>query len=608
MSATNDSTTTPAVNKSPGRGKKQVADPTASGHFPSTWSLFTFPFLARITPADLKLVDGGSAAPTTDDRAVTPPGPDTLAESNSDESDQDKDGNDKDDDAAHFTCQVCAQRFADLIAQRHHFRSLWHRYNVKRVAQFGLAPVDENEFDQQYRDAERAAPAALAATAAKTAKIPVDSDSESDSENDDTDASGPVEALSVLFQRAQLEAALSGPTAASPDAALTDVRTTHTSRTYLRFQLASHPTRTFSVHRAIFPTTASPLTTSDTVLTALRTTQSAYRAVYLMIGGGHFAGAVFDRDQCIAHTSIHRYTTRRKQGGAQSSQDSKRHAKSAGANLRRYNEAALAREVWENMAKWRTHLEAANVVFVVAPGVANRRVVLGNEVAKEVFAKDDARVKSVPFTTKKPTHSEIVQIHRRLTSVQVVVPEEVEVPVAVPAVPAAAPTTVAPAPVPFPAPSEPAADTARTGKKKKKRPATTKTGTQAQAASSSSSEDDASGDDAAPAAPSGPQTLAGRPASSLVPVGLRQSLASAALSPELRLTAERERRARAAERRMGALTAANTPSMQAPAAAPAPAVEAPTGCAGCGGAIAKMPIKRHGRQFCSMKCATKFKP
>ncbi|KAJ3352400.1 Ankyrin repeat and zinc finger domain-containing protein 1 [Allomyces javanicus] len=605
MSATNESTTTPTASASPGRSKKQAADPTASGHFPSTWSLFTFPFLARITPADLTLADVGSTVATADDRAVTPPGPDALAESSSDESDQDKDDDGKDDDAAHFTCQVCAQRFADLIAQRHHFRSLWHRYNVKRVAQLGLAPVDENEFDQQYRDAERAVPAATAATAAK---IRADSDSEPDSDNDDADTAGPVDTLAVLFQRAQLEAAPSGPAAATTDAASTDVRTAHTSRTYLRFQLASHPTRTFSVHRTILPST-NPLTTSDTVLAALRTTQSAYRAVYLMLGGGHFAGAVFDRDQCIAHTSIHRYTTRRKQGGAQSSQDSKRHAKSAGANLRRYNEAALAREVWEIMAKWRTHLEAAHAVFVVAPGVANRRVVLGNEVAKEVFAKDDARVKSVPFTTKKPTHSEIVQIHRRLTSVQVVVPEEVEVPAAAPAVvPAAAPTTLAPAPAPVPAPSEPVTDAARLGKKKKKRPATAKTGTQAQAASSSGGENDTSGDEAPVSAPSGPQTLAGRPAPSLVPVGLRQSLASAALSPELRLTAERERRARAAERRMGVLTAASTPSMQSPAAPAAAAVEAPTGCAGCGGAIAKMPIKRHGRQFCSMKCATKFKP
>ncbi|KAJ3375355.1 hypothetical protein GGF31_004473 [Allomyces arbusculus] len=607
MSANNGvSSSTPAANASPSRNKKQAADPTASGHFPSTWSLFTFPFLVRITPADLTLVDAGSTAAATDDRAITPPGPDVLAESSSDESDQDKDGDDKDDDAAHFSCQVCAQRFADLIAQRHHFRSLWHRYNIKRVAQLGLAPVDENEFDQQYRDAERAVPAA---TATKAAKVSVDSESESDSDSDDADAAGPVDALAVLFQRAQLEAAPSDPTTANSDSTSTDVRASHTSRTYLRFQLASHPTRTFSVHRAIFPTTTAPLITSDTVLAALRTIQSAYRAVYLMIGGGHFAGAVFDRDQCIAHTSIHRYTTRRKQGGAQSSQDSKRHAKSAGANLRRYNEAALAREVWEIMGKWRAHLETATVVFVVAPGVANRRVVLGNEVAKEVFAKDDARVKSVPFTTKKPTHSEIVQIHRRLTSVHVVVPEEVEALVEAPAVPAPAPAAPSPAPAPVPAPPEPATDAARLGKKKKKRPVTAKTGTQAQAASSSSSGgDDASGDDTAPA-PSGPQTLAGRPAPSLVPVGLRQSLASAALSPELRLTAERERRARAAERRMGVLTAANIPSMQTPTApAAAAVVETPTGCAGCGGAIAKMPIKRHGRQFCSMKCATKFKP
>ena len=48
----------------------------------------------------------------------------------------------------------------------------------------------------------------------------------------------------------------------------------------------------------------------------------------------------------VAHKTFHHYTVRRKQGGSQSSRDSQGNApKSAGASLRRQQEAALA-EVW----------------------------------------------------------------------------------------------------------------------------------------------------------------------------------------------------------------------------------------------------------------------
>ena len=65
---------------------------------------------------------------------------------------------------------------------------------------------------------------------------------------------------------------------------------------------------------------------------------SKLRWTVLMLRSGHFAGAVFDKDNAIVHKTFHRYTTRRKQGGAQSACDGSGNApKSAGASLRRYN-------------------------------------------------------------------------------------------------------------------------------------------------------------------------------------------------------------------------------------------------------------------------------
>lgn len=65
----------------------------------------------------------------------------------------------------------------------------------------------------------------------------------------------------------------------------------------------------------------------------------------LMLGGGHFAGAIFEADKPILHKTFHCYTVRAGQGGAQSGRDSKSGSsfqpKSAGASLRRYNEQCL---------------------------------------------------------------------------------------------------------------------------------------------------------------------------------------------------------------------------------------------------------------------------
>lgn len=63
-----------------------------------------------------------------------------------------------------------------------------------------------------------------------------------------------------------------------------------------------------------------------------------------MLGGGHFAGAVFNYLTPVVHKTFHCYTVRAGQGGSQSSKDGKSggsHPKSAGASLRRYNEQAL---------------------------------------------------------------------------------------------------------------------------------------------------------------------------------------------------------------------------------------------------------------------------
>ncbi|KAF2975627.1 hypothetical protein EK904_002829 [Melospiza melodia maxima] len=66
-----------------------------------------------------------------------------------------------------------------------------------------------------------------------------------------------------------------------------------------------------------------------------------------MMGGGHFAGAVFRGLQVQEHKTFHRYTVRARRGTAQSLRDAQTPGsapRSAGASLRRYNEAALLKD------------------------------------------------------------------------------------------------------------------------------------------------------------------------------------------------------------------------------------------------------------------------
>jgi len=78
-------------------------------------------------------------------------------------------------------------------------------------------------------------------------------------------------------------------------------------------------------------------------LNALQSLRKKTTWFIIMCVGGHFAAAIFERDKCVKHKTIHRYTTRRKQGGSQSSKDNRSATapQSAGAGIRRYNEKKL---------------------------------------------------------------------------------------------------------------------------------------------------------------------------------------------------------------------------------------------------------------------------
>lgn len=154
-----------------------------------------------------------------------------------------------------------------------------------------------------------------------------------------------------------------------------------------------------------------------------------------MIGGGHFAAMVVSLEPkqtkssalgpmskeavVLAHKTFHRYTTRRKQGGAQSANDnSKGNAHSAGAGIRRYNEAALQDEVRKLLSEWKGMIDTAELLFVRATGTTNRRTLFG-PYEDQVMRQNDARIRGFPFSTRRATQKELMRSFIELTRLKV---------------------------------------------------------------------------------------------------------------------------------------------------------------------------------------------
>ncbi|KAI1005316.1 hypothetical protein K3495_g2904 [Podosphaera aphanis] len=154
-----------------------------------------------------------------------------------------------------------------------------------------------------------------------------------------------------------------------------------------------------------------------------------------MIGGGHFAAMVVSlvpkenrpastgpltKDiTVLAHKTFHRYTTRRKQGGAQSANDSaKGAAHSAGASLRRYNEQALTDEVRLLLQDWKEMIESSELLFIRATGSTNRRTLFG-PYNNQILRQDDCRIRGFPFSTRRATQNELLRSFIELTRVKV---------------------------------------------------------------------------------------------------------------------------------------------------------------------------------------------
>ncbi|KAK9448512.1 uncharacterized protein V1518DRAFT_419159 [Limtongia smithiae] len=298
-------------------------------------------------------------------------------------------------------CSVCSIALPITVERRIHYKSDLHKFNLKRKIR-GLAVVDQNEFSKLIDDD--------------------DSLSGSDSASSET---SDIDYVTDLIGGTMLEMIPE-----SDD----DEQVPKHSPFYTFSSKLLPPESVLAIYSCLFSPLADNAAPLDMVKSQQLTptgkqgqvqhSESTPISAIFLLGGGHFAGSIIshainsqnrgDLVVLVAHKTFHRYTTRRKQGGAQSTSDNAHgKAHSAGSNLRRYNEAMLEKEVRELLVEWKPYLDCAVNIFIRANGRQNRSILVGYNDA--VIDKKDARVKTIPFSTRRATGSEVKRVWLELT-------------------------------------------------------------------------------------------------------------------------------------------------------------------------------------------------
>uniref|UniRef100_A0A8B9IH15 Ankyrin repeat and zinc finger peptidyl tRNA hydrolase 1 n=1 Tax=Anser cygnoides TaxID=8845 RepID=A0A8B9IH15_ANSCY len=273
-------------------------------------------------------------------------------------------------------CSACAQRFGSREEQIEHYRLDWHRFNLKQRL-LGRRALPMEVFEE------------------KTTAGDISSISGSDSESSD----------------ASSESELQPPASSSP-------RTPQLPRSH-KVLLRNASGQLISAYRCVLSTGKGGSEEPEELTASLQSISTNTCWVVLMMGGGHFAGAVFRGPQVQEHKTFHRYTVRARRGTAQSLRDAQTPGaapRSAGASLRRYNEAALLKDIQDLLTAWAHHLKEAQRIFLRAPR-HNRALLFGGR--NPPLSQGDPRICHIPLSTRRATLREVLRVHTTLASLQV---------------------------------------------------------------------------------------------------------------------------------------------------------------------------------------------
>ncbi|KAI4574707.1 hypothetical protein MJT46_003986 [Ovis ammon polii x Ovis aries] len=275
-------------------------------------------------------------------------------------------------------CSTCDQVFQNHQEQREHYKLDWHRFNLKqRLKDKPL--LSALDFEKQSSTGD-------------LSSISGSEDSDSDSEED----------LQILDEE---RADFDKPTRP---------RGFHPHR--VLFQNAQG--QFLYAYRCVLGPRQVPLEEPELLLQNLQS-GGPRDCVVLMAAAGHFAGAIFQGREVLTHKTFHRYTVRAKRGTAQGLRDARgAAAHSAGASLRRYNEAALYKEVRDLLAgpDWAKALEEAGTILLRAPR-SSRSLFFGGREAP--LRRGDPQLWDIPLATRRPTFQELQRVLHKLTTLYV---------------------------------------------------------------------------------------------------------------------------------------------------------------------------------------------
>ncbi|KAM9803142.1 tRNA endonuclease ANKZF1 [Syngnathus typhle] len=282
-----------------------------------------------------------------------------------------------------LACSACRCSFINREEQMEHYKLDWHRFNL-RLKMSGKPPVTTEEFERKTGIGDMSSI----------------SGSESDSNDEESDKGEGETDWS----------AAGGDNDNSDDSSL---MTRRFSSKVLFQDSAGHY---LSVYRCILHGKSNE---EQDLESCLKSITKRTMWIILMTGGGHFAGAVFQGKEVLQHKTFHRYTVRAKRGTAQGLKDSQNRShtpKSAGAALRRYNEAALVKDIQDLLMNWGDHLKEASAIFIRAPSYI-KTIFFGGRTSP--LEKKDGRICSIPFPTRRATFREVHRVHSVLSTVDI---------------------------------------------------------------------------------------------------------------------------------------------------------------------------------------------
>lgn len=270
-------------------------------------------------------------------------------------------------------CSFCNTSFSDKQQQRQHYKLDWHRYNLKKHL-VNKKPVSEEKFSQL-------------------------------ADLDDVS--------SISGSESESEAELSSMTETEDDD-----RLNHLLVRRARILFENSQGNILSLHQCLLHGKKDQTVTDEQLIASAKSLTSSPIWMVIMLGGGHFAAGIFKGTEPVLHKTFHSYTVRAKQGSSQSTRDNKgNHPKSAGASLRRYNEQTLTQHIQEILSAWVTEIASCQLIFYRAVGPSNRSILFGGKSA--ALDKNDPRLRTIPFPTRRATFNEVKRVHNILATVTI---------------------------------------------------------------------------------------------------------------------------------------------------------------------------------------------